>query len=52
MNWTRLRNKLLFATDWDADVTPAQLVESLRSRLDLSDEEWETLLSNQAPYLK
>ena len=43
---------LLVATDWDAAVTPAQLVESLRSRLDLSDEEWETLLSNQAPYLE
>lgn len=43
---------LLFATDWDAAVTPAQLIESLRARLDLSDGEWETLLSNQAPYLQ
>ena len=45
-------DRVLFATDWDAAETPAQHVTSLRARLELSDEEWGTLLTNQAPYLR
>jgi predicted TIM-barrel fold metal-dependent hydrolase len=45
-------DRVLFATDWDAAEAPAQHLRTLRSRLDLTDDEWETLLTNQAPYLR
>jgi len=43
---------ILFATDWDAMETPKEYIQTLESRLDLTDEEWQVLLTNQAPYLK
>jgi predicted TIM-barrel fold metal-dependent hydrolase len=53
---TRLReiglDRIVFGTDWDVLGSPAQNIEMLRSRLPLTDAEWQQLLSNQAPYLK
>jgi predicted TIM-barrel fold metal-dependent hydrolase len=45
-------DRVLFATDWDAAEAPAQHLSTLQSRLDLSGEEWEMLVTNQAPYLR
>jgi predicted TIM-barrel fold metal-dependent hydrolase len=45
-------DRVLFATDWDAAEAPAQHLRTLRSRLDLTADEWEMLLTNQAPYLR
>jgi hypothetical protein len=42
---------ILFASDWDAMETPKEYIQTLKSRLDLTEAEWEVLLANQAPYL-
>lgn len=43
---------ILFATDWDAMEAPKEYIQALKSRLDLTEAEWEVLLANQAPYLE
>ena len=45
-------DRVLFATDWDAAEAPAQHLTTLHKRLDLTDDEWESLRDNQAPYLR
>jgi predicted TIM-barrel fold metal-dependent hydrolase len=43
-------DRILFATDWDAAETPKEHIQSLKKRLELTDSEWDQLLSNEAPY--
>lgn len=43
-------DRLLFASDWD-EVEPDVYIDLLKQRLQLSDEDMEQLMKNEAPYL-
>ncbi len=45
-------DRVLFATDWPAREDPKAHIETLKSRLELTAEEWDVVLNNQAPYLQ
>jgi len=42
-------DRLLFASDWD-ETNPKSYMATLRDRLQLSEKEWDQLMSNEAPY--
>jgi predicted TIM-barrel fold metal-dependent hydrolase len=44
--------QLLFASDYDAAEAPSAYLHTIKSRLRLTEAEWQTLLGNQAPYLR
>lgn len=45
-------DRILFGSDWDTFKPPAQVISALLNQVPLKKIEWDTIIQNQAPYLR